>query len=133
MRNREAPHCDVPPDVPVLTGCQWISPDVTGSKILKKSNRDNDLQHSMDLPGTRWKVDVERVMGIEPTLAAWEAAVLPLSDTRAEAVSLGRAGRQGNAAPVAGAACRGPSEAAAEGHEGGGVGAAALVDRGGHA
>jgi hypothetical protein len=26
---------------------------------------------------------VERVMGIEPTLAAWEAAVLPLNYTRA--------------------------------------------------
>ena len=25
---------------------------------------------------------VERVMGIEPTFAAWEAAVLPLDDTR---------------------------------------------------
>ncbi len=27
----------------------------------------------------------ERVMGIEPTLAAWEAAVLPLNYTRARA------------------------------------------------
>jgi hypothetical protein len=26
--------------------------------------------------------EVERVMGIEPTLAAWEAAVLPLNYTR---------------------------------------------------
>jgi hypothetical protein len=26
--------------------------------------------------------DLERVMGIEPTLAAWEAAVLPLNYTR---------------------------------------------------
>jgi hypothetical protein len=26
---------------------------------------------------------LERVMGIEPTLAAWEAAVLPLNYTRA--------------------------------------------------
>jgi hypothetical protein len=25
---------------------------------------------------------MERVMGIEPTFAAWEAAVLPLDDTR---------------------------------------------------
>jgi hypothetical protein len=29
-----------------------------------------------------WKL--ERVMGIEPTLAAWEAAVLPLNYTRGE-------------------------------------------------
>jgi hypothetical protein len=27
---------------------------------------------------------LERVMGIEPTLAAWEAAVLPLNYTRTE-------------------------------------------------
>ncbi len=27
---------------------------------------------------------MERVMGIEPTLFAWEARVLPLNDTRAE-------------------------------------------------
>jgi hypothetical protein len=31
--------------------------------------------------GQRW-LEVERVMGIEPTLAAWEAAVLPLNYTR---------------------------------------------------
>ena len=45
-------------------------------------NRDNDLQHSMDVLGTPWKAEVERVMGIEPTLEAWEAAVLPLNYTR---------------------------------------------------
>ena len=27
-------------------------------------------------------LDLERVMGIEPTLFAWEAKVLPLNDTR---------------------------------------------------
>src|SRR5258708_8569022 len=32
--------------------------------------------------GQRW-LGMERVMGIEPTLAAWEAAVLPLNYTRA--------------------------------------------------
>src|SRR5690554_1344071 len=82
MRNWEAPHCDVPPNVPVLTGCQWISLDVTGSKIPKKSNRDNDLQHSMDVLGTPWKVEVERVKGIEPSLSVWETDVLPLNYTR---------------------------------------------------
>ncbi len=30
----------------------------------------------------RWDDDVERVMGIEPTLFAWEAKVLPLNYTR---------------------------------------------------
>jgi hypothetical protein len=27
-------------------------------------------------------IELERVMGIEPTLFAWEARVLPLNDTR---------------------------------------------------
>ena len=31
-----------------------------------------------------WKAFVERVMGIEPTLSAWEAEVLPLNYTRRE-------------------------------------------------
>ena len=35
-------------------------------------------------PGSS-KTELERVMGIEPTLAAWEAAVLPLNYTRAGA------------------------------------------------
>jgi hypothetical protein len=29
-----------------------------------------------------WAKVLERVMGIEPTLFAWEARVLPLNDTR---------------------------------------------------
>ena len=36
-----------------------------------------------DRVNPRWLVILERVMGIEPTLAAWEAAVLPLNYTRA--------------------------------------------------
>jgi hypothetical protein len=32
--------------------------------------------------GRRTSDELERVMGIEPTLAAWEAAVLPLNYTR---------------------------------------------------
>ena len=32
--------------------------------------------------GLSAKYDLERVMGIEPTLFAWEARVLPLNDTR---------------------------------------------------
>lgn len=35
---------------------------------------------------------MERVMGIEPTLAAWEAAVLPLNYTRVTAQSKRTAG-----------------------------------------
>ena len=44
-----------------------------------------DLQHSLDFGGSPWKVEVERVKGIEPSYAAWEAAVLPLNYTRASA------------------------------------------------
>ena len=55
------------------------------------------VDHSLELAGyaaacemnadgaVRWKRvlhRMERVMGIEPTLAAWEAAVLPLNYTR---------------------------------------------------
>ncbi|CAI8912748.1 protein of unknown function [Methylocaldum szegediense] len=35
----------------------------------------------MDVQGCRIRI-VERVMGIEPTLQAWEARVLPLNYTR---------------------------------------------------
>src|SRR6478735_6620642 len=38
-------------------------------------------------------VNLERVMGIEPTLAAWEAAVLPLNYTRARPESKPGPGR----------------------------------------
>jgi hypothetical protein len=34
------------------------------------------------LPCSRSGLKVERVMGIEPTLVAWEATVLPLNYTR---------------------------------------------------
>ncbi len=49
---------------------------------LKILNPDNDLRRSLAFGGSPWKVEVERVMGIEPTLEAWEAAVLPLNHTR---------------------------------------------------
>ena len=42
----------------------------------------SDLQHSLDFGGSPWKVAVERAKGIEPSYAAWEAAVLPLNYTR---------------------------------------------------
>ena len=56
-----------------------MSVDEINLKIL---NTDNDLRSSLALGGRPWKVEVERVMGIEPTLEAWEAAVLPLNYTR---------------------------------------------------
>ena len=65
--------------VPAVSGFHWTSLD--REKGLKP-NRISDLQHSVDFGGSPWKVDVERAMGIEPTYAAWEAAVLPLNYTR---------------------------------------------------
>ena len=39
------------------------------------------------LPQPAWRcLGMERVMGIEPTLAAWEAAVLPLNYTRVDGI-----------------------------------------------
>lgn len=49
---------------------------------VKILNPDNDLRRSLAFGGRPWKVEVERVMGIEPTLLAWEAKVLPLNYTR---------------------------------------------------
>ena len=63
----DAYRIDVPLNVPFCTGCQWISLDVTGSIKEKNLNRISDLQHSLDFGGSPWKVEVERVKGIEPT------------------------------------------------------------------
>ena len=86
---RDAHRIDVPLYVPFCTGCQWISLDVTGSRKGKNLNRISDLQHSLDFGGSPWKVEVERAKGIEPSYAAWEAAVLPLNYTRIEALMSG--------------------------------------------
>jgi hypothetical protein len=42
------------------------------------------LQNRVTRTGKRRERMLERVMGIEPTLEAWEAAVLPLNYTRIE-------------------------------------------------
>lgn len=42
-----------------------------------------------------WKDDLERVMGIEPTLEAWEAAVLPLNYTRSGVVPVAQSQSRG--------------------------------------
>ena len=71
----------------------------TGCASSKATNtRDNAIQtltgkRRVSLERTEWREtkgmrcwgihrEVERVMGIEPTLEAWEAAVLPLNYTR---------------------------------------------------
>jgi hypothetical protein len=65
--------------VPVVSGFQWKSLD---SAMVKKLNSDNHLRRSSVFSGSPWKVEVERVKGIEPSYEAWEAAVLPLNYTR---------------------------------------------------
>ena len=62
-----------------VSGFRWKSAD---RDQLKNLNPDKHLRCSLAFGGTPWKVEVERVMGIEPTLEAWEAAVLPLNYTR---------------------------------------------------
>ena len=58
--------------------------------MLSHTSRLGVSQAMMDLaaaalPYVAWRSHwMERVMGIEPTLAAWEAAVLPLNYTRTE-------------------------------------------------
>ena len=64
-------------------GFQWTTLE---RQRVKKSFYDNDLVILTDFLGRPRKLDVERVKGIEPSYAAWEAAVLPLNYTRARAV-----------------------------------------------
>jgi hypothetical protein len=65
--------------VPAVSGSRWQSLD---SAMAKKLKRDNHLRRSSVFSGSPWKVEVERVKGIEPSYEAWEAAVLPLNYTR---------------------------------------------------
>ena len=55
---------NVPLNVPVRTGWEWISLDVSGLRSGKNLNPDNDLRHSLAFGGSPWKVEVERVKGI---------------------------------------------------------------------
>jgi hypothetical protein len=50
--------------------------------MVKRLNGDNYLRRSSVFSGRPWKVEVERVEGIEPSTKAWEAFVLPLNYTR---------------------------------------------------
>ena len=65
--------------VPDAGGCHQTPLD---HRTGKTSHEINDLQTSLDVHRFPWIDAVERVMGIEPTLEAWEAAVLPLNYTR---------------------------------------------------
>src|SRR3546814_6443725 len=76
------------------------------------------MRHQKRRPAhrTRRRLQLERVMGIEPTLSAWEAEVLPLNYTRTGRQSMPAARvmaiRDGR--PAAGSA--GKSEGPARGH-----------------
>ena len=69
--------------VPAVGGSQWTAAE---RQREEKSLCGNDLQTLLDFCGSPQNDAVERVMGIEPTLAAWEAAVLPLNYTRVRTV-----------------------------------------------
>ena len=62
-----------------VSGTQWLSLE-HGRR--QKSSNINGFRCFLDVPGIPWIVGVERVKGIEPSSAAWEAAALPLSYTR---------------------------------------------------
>ena len=65
--------------VPTVGGSQWTAAE---RQREEKSLCGNDLQTLLDFCGSPQNDAVERVMGIEPTLSAWEAGVLPLNYTR---------------------------------------------------
>ena len=63
-------------------GCRRIAVEHSRTSRREKSLCANDLQILLDFCGTPQIDAVERVKGIEPSYAAWEAAVLPLNYTR---------------------------------------------------
>ena len=65
--------------VPAVGGSQWTSAE---HQREEKSLCGNDLQTLLDFCGSPQIDAVERAMGIEPTLSAWEAEVLPLNYAR---------------------------------------------------
>jgi hypothetical protein len=62
-----------------VNGFHWMSLE---HRTEQESSSINGFRCFLDFAGIPWIAWVERVMGIEPTLAAWEAAVLPLNYTR---------------------------------------------------
>ncbi len=63
-------------------GCRRIAADYGRTSKRGKVFVGNDLQTLLDFCGSPQIDTVERVKGIEPSYAAWEAAVLPLNYTR---------------------------------------------------
>jgi hypothetical protein len=72
--------------------------DNAAERVLVRGIDVNDLCAGQEV-AEQWISGMERVMGIEPTLAAWEAAVLPLNYTRA----WGDSTRLSRGPPIAGA------------------------------
>lgn len=69
-------------------GFMWLSVDDPGTGKEEKSWYFIDLNTSLDIYGIPRIGEVERVKGIEPSLSAWEAGVMPLYDTRSERLTL---------------------------------------------
>ncbi len=65
--------------VPAVGGSQWTTAE---RQREEKSLCGNHLQTLLDFCGSPQNDAVERVKGIEPSYAAWEATVLPLNYTR---------------------------------------------------
>ena len=69
------------PESPVIYSGTWMCPPPKGGELRAKTTLFvRSLGASGRMPES--PLNMERVMGIEPTLVAWEATVLPLNYTR---------------------------------------------------
>ena len=68
----------MPLKVPAVGGSQWAAAECQRGESLCG----NSLRTLLDFCGSPQNDAVERVKGIEPSLSAWEAEVLPLNYTR---------------------------------------------------
>lgn len=69
----------VPLNVPVRTGWEWISLDVSGLRSGKNLNPDNDLRRSLAFGGSPWKVEVERAASSESGLSRRSASIAAIT------------------------------------------------------
>jgi hypothetical protein len=68
--------------IPHVGRCKDRAPPVRSISLHRSRAARRAAKSEVGVAG--WCGVMERVMGIEPTLAAWEAAVLPLNYTRTE-------------------------------------------------
>ena len=80
---RRKPSATLRANAGATRGRQWQVPRAGPQSKSHEISQAIRYLPSLLLPQLAWRrVGMERVMGIEPTLAAWEAAVLPLNYTR---------------------------------------------------